>query len=159
MLMRRAFMLAVAIGCASAVVVGADQAKPKPSAANSGEAMAKSVFGKAGFDGKPTQLVACVGGQYYNIHNLGFAPSGSRVKLDVISGDNIDPMATMMVLQMGPNAPNQTRSGFVFDDDSGGGRDPRIETTTSYDGNVILAVGSYDGVFGCYIVKMEITVP
>jgi hypothetical protein len=47
----------------------------------------------------------------------------------------------------------------VFDDDSGGNLDPRLEFTTQHDGNVVLSVGSFDGALGCYWVKIEVTVP
>jgi hypothetical protein len=29
--------------------------------------------------------------------------------------------------------------------------------TADYDGNVVLSVGSYDGAFGCYAAKVEIS--
>ena len=44
----------------------------------------------------------------------------------------------------------------MYDDDSGGGRDPRLEVTADYDGNVTLSVGSYDGSAGCYAIKTEL---
>ena len=114
---------------------------------------------KMGFDGKPSTLIGCAGGQFYNTHPLGFTSSGTRVKVDIISGDGIDPMAALVVLQMGPNAPDNARAQYVFDDDSGGNLDPRIEFTTNYDGNLVLSVGSFSGGFGCYWVKVEVTVP
>jgi hypothetical protein len=114
---------------------------------------------KMGFEGKPSTLVGCAGGQFYTTHALGAAPARTRIRVDVISGDGIDPVATLIVLQMGANAPNNARAQYVYDDDSGGNLDPRIEFTTEFDGNVVVSVGSYSGGFGCYWLKVEVTVP
>jgi hypothetical protein len=45
----------------------------------------------------------------------------------------------------------------AYDDDSGGGNDPRLDATLPFDGNVVLIVGSYDGTFGCYWIKVTAT--
>ena len=64
------------------------------------------------------------------------------------------------LLEMGAPAPDaQARMSYFFDDDSGGNLDPRLEFTTQHDGNVVLSVGSFDGAFGCYWVKIEVTIP
>jgi len=68
-------------------------------------------------------------------------------------------VATAAILQMGALAPDNSRMSFVYDDDSGGNLDPRLDFTTEFDGNLVLSVGSFDGSFGCYWVKVEVTVP
>ena len=149
-----AVAVALTASC-SMVVVAADQAqKAAPAVA----AAKLAAIGKQSFSGNPT-FIACVSGQYYNQHSLGFVTRGTRIRIDVQSGDGIDPIASVIVMQMGPNAPNNMRAQYTFDDDSGGGRDPRIETTAEYDGNAMLSVGSYDGAAGCYAVKTEVAVP
>ena len=45
----------------------------------------------------------------------------------------------------------------MYDDDSGGGNDPRLDATLPFDGNVVLIVGSFDGTFGCYWIKVTAT--
>lgn len=125
-----------------------------------GDSLTRSAIGTMGIDGKPSTLVACAGGTFYNVHPLGAAVAGARIKVDVLSGDGIDPVAALTVLQMGAAHPEGTaRASYVFDDDSGGNLDPRIEFTMEYAGNVVLSVGSFDGGFGCYWVKVEVTVP
>lgn len=131
------------------------KAKPAPIADSS----ARSALTTLGFDGRPSTLIGCAGGKFYNSHPLGFTTSGTRIRVDVISGDNIDPVATLVVLQMGADAPDGARAQYKYDDDSGGNLDPHLELTTQYDGNVVLNVGSYDGSFGCYWLKIEVTVP
>jgi len=45
---------------------------------------------------------------------------------------------------MGASAPDATaRISYVFDVDSGGNLDPRLEFTTEFDGNIVLSVGSF----------------
>jgi hypothetical protein len=144
------------------VPVFADQApakqKSQPAAATA-DRSARSALSTLGFDGKPSSLIGCTGGQFYTSHPLGYTAAHTRVKIDVISGEGIDPIASLVVLQMGANAPDGARAQYVYDDDSGGNLDPRIEFTTNYDGNLVLSVGSYSGSFGCYWLKVEVTVP
>ena len=154
---RLATILALALTLASGPAWA--QSKQKSSPAPSADASTRSAMTKMGFDGKPSTLIGCAGGNFYNTHALGFTVARTRVKVDILSGDNIDPMAALVVLQMGPNAPGDARAQYKFDDDSGGNLDPRVELTTEYDGNLVLSVGSYDGSFGCYWVKVEVTVP
>lgn len=132
----------------------AQTAKPKASAASA--ASSRESIGKLSLDGGSVSLVGCSGGQSHTVHVIGFVTSGTRVRVNFQSGDSIDPIATLMLLQMGPNAPNNVRANYAFDDDGGGGRDPRLEITATHDGNVILSVGSYDGAFGCYAARVEI---
>jgi hypothetical protein len=141
----------IAASCTIAVVTAQQAPKTLPGVA----AARLQVSGKQSFSGNPTH-VACVGGQYYNQHSLGFVTRGSRVKVDIVAGDGVDPIASVVIIQMGPNTPNGMRATYSYDDDSGGGRDPRIEVTAEYDGNVMLSVGSYDGAAGCYAVKSEL---
>jgi hypothetical protein len=119
----------------------------------------RSAIGTMGIDGRPSTLVGCAGGSFYNTHPLGAAPSGTRIRIDVTSGSGIDPIAAASILQMGSGAPDGARMQFVRDDDGGGGVDPRLEFTLQFDANVVLSVGSYDGGFGCYWVKVEVTIP
>jgi hypothetical protein len=158
-MIRSAGFLVVAFVLAAGPAWAEQSAKQKAAPAPVGDASARGALAKLGFDGKPSTLIGCTGGQFYNTHPLGFTTARTRVKVDIISGDGIDPMASLVVLQMGPNAPDTVRAQYVFDDDSGGNLDPRIEFTTNYDGNLILSVGSFSGSFGCYWVKVEVTVP
>ena len=154
-----AFSIAVALATAG---LSAEQAAPKsknPSAAprQAGDA-AKDPMGSLSISGNPSTLVACVGGKFYNSHSLGFATTNTRISIDVLSGDGIDPTAALTLLQMGGHHPDgQARASFAYDDDSGGGRDPHIDFTVPYDGHVVLNVGSFDGAFGCYWVKVTVT--
>lgn len=121
---------------------------------------AKSALRTLSFDGQASSLVACAGGRFYNTHALGFTVANTRVRVDILGGDTIDPVATAALLDMGASTPDGTaRISYFFDDDSGGNLDPRLEFTTTYDGNIVLSVGSFDGSFGCYWVKVEVTIP
>ena len=131
----------------------------KQKTAPAADASTRSAMEKMGIEGRPSTLVGCAGGSFYTTHSLGAAPARTRIRVDVQSGDNIDPIATLVILQMGANVPNNARAQYVFDDDSGGNSDPRIEVTTEFDGNVVLSVGSYSGSFGCYFLKVDVTVP
>jgi hypothetical protein len=120
----------------------------------------RNLIGKMGIDGSPSTLVSCVGGKHYVAHPLGFSVSGTRIRVDVLGSDELDPVAALTVLQMGGNHPDgNARASYVYDDDSGGNLDPRIEFRMEYDGNVVLNIGSFDGDFGCYWVKVTVTVP
>lgn len=111
-------------------------------------------------DGNPSTLAACVGGRYYNTHALGFATQGTRIIVNVQSGENIDPTASMSILRMGSHHPDGgAEAQLAFDDDSGGNLDPRLELSAPFDGHVVLNVGSFDGSFGCYFVKVEVRAP
>ncbi len=153
---RLAIALALACSCSVAALAAEQAPKAKASAAAAAAKLAES--GKLSLTGNPT-LLACVGGIHYNAHSLGYVVRGTRIKVDFQSGETIDPIASVMITQMGPNAPNGIRAGHAYDDDSGGGSDPRLETTAAFDGNVIVYVGSYDGAHGCYAMKVEIVVP
>jgi hypothetical protein len=155
MTMMKRIGMVVALACACTIGAVAAEQKPKSAAAAAAN-LAK--VGKESFSGNPS-LIACVAGQYYNQHSLGFVVRGTRIRVDIQSGETIDPIATVVLLQMGPNAPNGSRASSAFDDDSGGGNDPRIEITAEYDGNVMVSVGSYDGSAGCYALKAEISLP
>jgi hypothetical protein len=149
-----ATVLAVSVSVAT---VAADQAaKPKSSPAAAAARLAE--IGKLNISGNPTH-VACVGGNYYNQHALGFVQRGTRIRVDVVSGDSVDPVASIVLTQMGPNAANGIRVAYAYDDDSGGGRDPRLDSTAEFDGNVVVNIGSYDGAAGCYALKVELQVP
>lgn len=164
--MRRQFLgiamaLLVSVAGVAADQQAAPQAKSKaPAGALTANADAtRSPSGTMGFDGRPSTLVGCAGGSFYNTHALGAAPSGTRIRVDVISGDGIDPIAAAAILQLGAGAPDGGRMQYVKDDDSGGNLDPRLEFTLQFDANVVLSVGSYSGGFGCYWVKVEVTIP
>lgn len=158
------FVIALALACSCSIAaLAAEQsakAKPSPAAIAANQASSGAAIGTLGISGNASALVGCAGGTFYNTHVLGAAVRGMRVRVDVASGEGIDPMVSLVILQMGPAAPGGTvRAGYVFDDDSGGGRDPRLEFTAEYDGNMVLSVGSYDGAFGCYGIKVEVIVP
>ena len=150
--MRKQIAAAIVMAACGSIVVAAEQA-PKTLPGVAAAKLQAAV--KQAFSGNAT-LVACVGGQYYNQHSLGFVTRGARIRVDIQAGDGIDPIASVVIVQMGPNAPNGMRATYVYDDDSGGGRDPRLEVTADYDGNVTLSVGSYDGSAGCYAIKTEL---
>ena len=157
MTIMRRIAMAVVLACACSMGTVAAEQNPKAKSAAAAAANLE-LIGKESFSGNPT-LIACVAGQYYNQHNLGFAVRGTRVRIDVQSGETIDPIATVVILQMGPNAPNGVRASSAYDDDSGGGRDPRLEVTMEYDGNILVSVGSFDGTPGCYALKAELLLP
>lgn len=120
----------------------------------------RSTFGKLSIEGNPSSLVSCVGGSDYKVFPLGSTVSGTRIRVDVTSGEGIDPVAAITVLQMGARHPEgQARAQYVYDDDSGGNLDPRIQFTTEFEGNVVLSVGSYNGNFGCFWVKVDVRAP
>jgi hypothetical protein len=148
------------VSCALLLVLAAPPAfaqsvksKSQPASA----AAARDAAGKLNLDNGVASVIACTGGNYDSTHNLGFVAAGTRIKVTFQSGESIDPIATVAILQMGANVPGDARAAIAFDDDSGGGRDPRIEVTAGYNGNVVLSVGSYDGSFGCFAAKVEIS--
>jgi hypothetical protein len=132
----------------------AQTTKPKTDAGSA--AIGRAAIGKLAIDGSIATIIGCTGGQHQDTHSIGFVPSGARVRVTFQSGDGIDPMATLVLLQMGSGVPSNVRASYAFDDDSGGGRDPRVELTAPYNGHVMLHIGSYDGAFGCYGAKVEI---
>lgn len=133
----------------------AQSAKPKADPRSA--AASRDSAGKLAIDGGTASIIGCTGGQHYNTHALGFVTSGMRVRVTFQSGETIDPIASLLILQMGAGVTNDVRASYAYDDDSGGGRDPRVELNASYNGNVMLSVGSYDGTFGCYAAKVEIS--
>ncbi len=153
-----AFSIAVTLATAG---LSAEQIAPKaknpvatPRQAGGPE---KNLMGTLGIDGSPSTLVACVGGKFYNTHALGFATAGTRIRVDTTSAD-VDPTAMLIMMRMGGHDPQgQSSASSVYDDDSGGGNDPRLDATLPFDGNVVLIVGSYDGTFGCYWIKVTAT--
>ena len=130
---------------------------PKPKADPATATALRDGAGTLAIDGSTFSFIGCSGGQYNSIHALGGVTSGVRIRVTIESGEGIDPMATLLILQMGNGVPSNVRANYSFDDDSGGGRDPRVELTAPYNGNVILSIGSYDGAFGCYAVKVEMS--
>ena len=156
-----ALVFAVSVAGLGAEQTSAPQAKSKAQSGGpivNGDAT-RSPAGSMSISGRPSTLIGCAGGGFYNTHPLGAAPSGTRIRVDVQSGEGIDPIAAASILQLGASAPDGARMQFVADDDSGGNLDPRMEFTLSFDANVVLSVGSYSGGFGCYFVKVEVTVP
>jgi hypothetical protein len=161
---RHLFGIAIVLA-ASVAGLGAQQAavskaktKASPGAPMvNGDAL-RSLSGPTAIDGRPSTLVGCAGGNFYTTHALGASTAGTRIRVDVQSGDGIDPVLTAAILQMGAPAPDgQARMSYVFDDDSGGNLDPRLEFTLQYDANVVLSIGSFSGGFGCYWIKVEVT--
>jgi hypothetical protein len=39
------------------------------------------------------------------------------------------------------------------------GVDPRLDFTLEFDANVVLSIGSFDGEFGCYLLKVDVRLP
>ena len=150
--------MALALACAGSIGMSANEQASKPKTSPEAAAARIAQIGKLSFSGSPT-MIGCAGGQHYTQHSLGFVPRGTRIRVDVISGEAIDPIASIVIAQMGANAPNGMRASYAYDDDSGGGRDPRVEITAEFDGNVTVNMGSYDGTFGCYALKVEMTLP
>ena len=153
--MIRAFATGLLVIALSAPAAFAEQ-KARPQA-QQGDATALQIR-KMAIDGAASTAVGCVTGTFYNMHVLGAVVRGTRIRVD-ITGVDFDPIAAVVILQMGPQAPGNVRAGYAFDDDSGGGNDPRIEFTAEYDGSVVLSVGSYDGTVGCYATKVQVTFP
>lgn len=130
--------------------------KARPQA-HPGDALALKI-GKMAVDGAASSAIGCVTGSFYNTTVLGAVVRGTRIRVDV-SGVNFDPIASLVIMQMGPNTSGNARASYAYDDDSGGGDDPRIEFTAEYDGNVVLNIGSYDGTTGCFAAKVQVTFP
>lgn len=148
------------VSCLLLVVLAAPPAfaqSSKPKSQPASAAAARDAMGKLNIDGGVASIIGCTGGSSYVSYPVGFVTTGMHVKVNVQSGETIDPIATVTILQMGANVPGDARASIAYDDDSGGGRDPRLDVTAPYNGNVVLSVGSYDGAFGCYAIKVEIS--
>lgn len=151
-------LLSVTVGLSAEQSGG--KTKVKGSAPATQSDALRSTLGKLAIEGNPSTLVSCVGGSDFKVFPLGSTTAGTRIKVDIISGEGIDPVASLTVLQMGNRHPEgRARASLAFDDDSGGNLDPRVEMTTEYEGNVVLSVGSFDGSFGCFWVKVDVRVP
>jgi hypothetical protein len=95
-----------------------------------------------------------------NVHEIGSVPSNSQIEVTFVS--DFDPVATVTVVQMGDDAPDDlARTSFVADDDSGGNLEPQIRFTTSHGGTLTLHVGKFspNESAGCYFYKVEVRTP
>lgn len=120
---------------------------------------AGDVSRKASFTGNPSSIVACAGDTWYNTHPLGASVRGTRIRIDVDGGEDFDAVATAVIMQQGAAAPNaQTRVQYQSNDDTDG-VDPRLDFTLEFDANVVLSIGSFDGEFGCYLLKVDVRLP
>ena len=108
--------------------------------------------------GNATTLANCVAGRGNNVHALGWAPSGSRIVVDLEGDDEFDGIATGLVVQMGPEAGDDARVQYAFSDDADG-VDPRLDINLENDANVVIMVGSYSGDAGCYFLKVDVRLP
>jgi hypothetical protein len=92
------------------------------------------------------------------IHDLGAIPIGLHVTVTVHSySDGFNPVAAVLVPTLGQKASNNVRVTNFYDDDSGGGGDPKVDFVTPQEGNYILVVGDYtDSVAGCYRYQLQI---
>ena len=97
----------------------------------------------------------CIGPSGANVHSIGWVPGNSRVTVTFSS--DFDPVASITIMQMGLDAPDgRARSNFVFDDDSGGNREPELRFTTSFSGTLVLHVSKFSAErsAGCYFYKV-----
>jgi len=86
------------------------------------------------------------------IHDLGGIPAGVHVVVTVESySDGFDPVAAVVVPQIGQKASNTIKLTNFYDNDSGGEGDSRIDFVAPQEGNYILVVGDLtDANVGCY---------
>jgi hypothetical protein len=86
------------------------------------------------------------------VHELGFIPAGVSVTVNVQSlSDDFNPVAAVIVPTIGQPAANTIKTTTFYDDDSGGGRDPRINFVAPQSGTYLLLVNDLtDSVAGCY---------
>jgi hypothetical protein len=108
--------------------------------------------------GNASTLASCIAGRGNNAHALGWAPRGTRIRVDLQGNDGFDGMATALVVQMGAEAGDNARVQYAYSDD-GDGLDPRLEINLENDANVVVMVGSYDGEAGCYFLKVDVSLP
>ena len=156
--MIRTVLASVLVVAISSVGVAAEQAKKPGGDANGGAV--GSLFNKMAIQGNPSSLVGCAGGKFYNAHAIGASTARTRIIVDFQAQEGFDPIATAVVLQMGPGAPEETaRVQFQFSDDNAGTLEPRLDFTLEYDANVVISVGSFGGGFGCYAMKVDVRVP
>ena len=90
------------------------------------------------------------------VHDLGFIPAGFNVTVDVESfSDDFNPVAAIIVPMIGQPAANTIKTTTFYDDDSGGGSDPRIDFVAPQSGTYLLLVNDLtDSVPGCYRYKV-----
>jgi hypothetical protein len=144
----------------SVIVAGvqAQRGAPKP------QKIVPNAFGgdRAGtlaISGVASSARHCVG-PGANVHALGSVPASSQVEITFTS--DFDPVATVTVVQLGDDAPDDlARTSFVADDDGGGNLEPEIRFTTTFSGTLALHVGKFtpDQQAGCYFYKVEIRTP
>ena len=89
------------------------------------------------------------------VHDLGWIPAGFRVDVDVESysppNSDFDPVASVIVTTMGVAGGNAAKVTTFYDNDSGGGRSPRVSFVTPQGGTYVLLVSDQSGqAVGCY---------
>jgi len=86
------------------------------------------------------------------IHDLGALPSGIHVVVTVESySEGFNPVAAVVVPQLGEKAANTVKVATFYDNDSGGDSDAKIDFVTPRAGNFVLFVGDFtDATAGCY---------
>jgi hypothetical protein len=86
------------------------------------------------------------------VHDLGFIPAGFNVTVLVEAvSDDFNPVAAIIAPTIGQAAANTIKTTTFYDDDSGGGRDPRLEFVAPQSGTYLLLINDLtDSVIGCY---------
>jgi hypothetical protein len=132
---------------------------PKVAAGSSSSSSSDDRSSTLAISGVASSARHCVG-PGANVHELGSVPSNSQIEVTFVS--DFDPVATVTVVQMGDDAPDDlARTSFVADDDSGGNLEPQIRFTTSHGGTLTLHVGKFspNESAGCYFYKVEVRTP
>ena len=106
--------------------------------------------------GGPANGVYCtsLGENGVSVQDLGGLPAGLHVQITVQSvttNNGFNPVAAVVVARLGTAAANTIQTSTFYDDDSGGGQDPRLDFVTPFGGIYLLLVNDQsDTVAGCY---------
>ena len=96
------------------------------------------------------------------MHDLGWLPAGINVQVTVaVSGpatSTFDPVAAVVVAGVGATAGGTVKTTTFYDNDSGGGKDPKITLVTPQKGTYFLLIGENSGSGGgCYRYQVSIS--
>lgn len=95
-------------------------------------------------------------------HDLGWLPAGVNVTVNVAStmpaDATFDPVAAVVAASVGVTAGSTVKTNTFYDNDAGGGKDPRITFVTPQRGTYFLVVGENSGSgFGCYRYQVSVS--
>lgn len=105
----------------------------------------------------------CLGGNDTRVHDLGFLQANSKVGIRFQS--DFDPVALVLALQLGQDAPGEavSNASTFVDDDTGGDLEPELHIVAPFDGSYSLHVS--DGAAelplegGCYVYELAVELP